>query len=474
MSETQTWVTGDLANDGNLLMLGITGAFAYPVSGGFPNNTALLSPGDLYCDGGCIGVVPGVTPDPTAKPPSFPGVTPQQLLDFGGGNLPLSPSPYGNLWNNNGAVCISDLSNSQVWVTGYFINDGGILMLAFTGKYLYPILGGYPNNTALLSPGDLYYDGGYIGVVPGTTPDPNVIPPSFPGVTPQQLLDFGGKNIPWSPGPIGTLWNNGRAVCVGSSPIKFETPWATLPASLQKTINSYLYWEYRDDDNLQGFVDAYNKLTQTYVDWFNVINLPVYTMPQISGTLLDWVATGLYGQPRPVFSTGSYYQIGPLDTATLNQIGLNQTISIGNDGYYQASDDIYKRVLTWNFFKGDGNNFTVFWLKRRIARFLAGANGTAPNVDFMPGVSVSFGTCLVYLSPSTYQVGPFDTQTIGSIALNGTKTMVESGRYVLIDNTINITIAIALYGPVANALKSAILGGIVQLPFQFKFTVTIV
>jgi hypothetical protein len=32
------------------------------------------------------------------------------------------------------------------------------------------------------------------------------------------------------------------------------------PVSLTKTIKSYLYVQYNDDDNLQGFVAAYNQM----------------------------------------------------------------------------------------------------------------------------------------------------------------------------------------------------------------------
>ena len=93
---------------------------------------------------------------------------------------------------------------------------------------------------------------------------------------------------------------------------------------LTKTIPSYLYKEYDDDEALQAFVDAFNASAQDYVDWFNTIELPVYTSPTSSGDLLDWVAEGLYGIPRPsLFSSGGAQGIGPLDTGALNELILN-------------------------------------------------------------------------------------------------------------------------------------------------------
>lgn len=120
------------------------------------------------------------------------------------------------------------------------------------------------------------------------------------------------------------------------------------PASnplLTQVIRAYLYQEYADDDDLQAFWKAYNDLAQQYVDWFSTIGLPIYT--GLSGDLLTWVARGLYGARRPS----------------------------------SISDDLFQRVLTWNFYKGDGTVFSVQNLRRRIIRFLLGTNGVTWNVD---------------------------------------------------------------------------------------------
>ena len=81
---------------------------------------------------------------------------------------------------------------------------------------------------------------------------------------------------------------------------------------LTKILPSYLYTQYADDVNLQSFVSAYNTMTQEYLDWFNNINLPIYTVQ--SGTMLDWVATGLYGIPRPTIANGFLAWSAPLNT----------------------------------------------------------------------------------------------------------------------------------------------------------------
>ena len=41
---------------------------------------------------------------------------------------------------------------------------------------------------------------------------------------------------------------------------------------IQKTIKSYLYFQYNDSEEVQAFVDAYNIMSQEYVDFFNSIS----------------------------------------------------------------------------------------------------------------------------------------------------------------------------------------------------------
>jgi hypothetical protein len=55
-----------------------------------------------------------------------------------------------------------------------------------------------------------------------------------------------------------------------------------------------------------------------------------------------------------------------------------------------ASDDIYKRAMTWDLYRGDGQMFTMGWLKNRVNRFLNGANGSDYTVlDNPPSITVS-------------------------------------------------------------------------------------
>jgi hypothetical protein len=166
---------------------------------------------------------------------------------------------------------------------------------------------------------------------------------------------------------------------------------STLP--LQQTIPSYLFSEYSDDQNLQAFVSAFNSLSQGYLDWFNQTPLGLYTSPSISGQLLDWIGQGVYGITRPVLSTQTTttragYNADPYDTVPYNFLSRSSSGTAA-----LASDDIYKRMMTWNLYRGDGQMFTMGWLKNRVNRFINGAGGLDyPVLNNPPSITVSGNT----------------------------------------------------------------------------------
>ena len=159
---------------------------------------------------------------------------------------------------------------------------------------------------------------------------------------------------------------------------------------LQAVIPSYLYQQYADDDNLQAFVASFNSLAQGYLDWFNSTPLAVYTNHSISGTLLDWIGQGIYGITRPVLASSSSSLTAGYNTGAYDTGAYNAAIYESSGSAVLASDDVYKRTLTWNLYRGDGQVFCMQWLKNRIARFLNGTAGNDANVlDNQPSIIVS-------------------------------------------------------------------------------------
>jgi hypothetical protein len=206
------------------------------------------------------------------------------------------------------------------------------------------------------------------------------------------------------------------------------------PVTFQQVIKSYLYKQYEDDDDLQGFVAAQNYLAQQWVHDFNNLSLPIWSA--LSGDLLDWVATGLYGIPRPILSfqqpAPAGGGAGPYNTMPWNALeydaGKLHPANTNPITYLPVNDDVYQRILTWHLYKGDGPQFSTKWLKRRVHRFLNGSNGYLPVED------------------NTYDV---------SITASG----------VAITITVPAT-------PIGTVLQFAVTDGVLALPFQFTYTVS--
>jgi len=148
------------------------------------------------------------------------------------------------------------------------------------------------------------------------------------------------------------------------------------PTTLVAALPSYIYQKFADDDDLQAFATAFNGMANVYAAWFAGPPALADYRGQ-AGPLLDWVAAGIYGFIRPTLSSGRFRSVGPYNTAAYNTLPYNALRQLGPKNVTVTSDDIFKRIITWNFYKGDGNRFNVRWLKRRIMRFLLGVNGSA-------------------------------------------------------------------------------------------------
>lgn len=202
---------------------------------------------------------------------------------------------------------------------------------------------------------------------------------------------------------------------------------------LQQILPSYIYQQYADDANIVAFSQAYNTLAQAYLDWFNQTPFGVYTSPSVTGPLLDWIGQGIYGVPRPVFSTlSTYFQGNAIGGVPLNILPVNGSRILRSGTAVTANDDYYKRVLTWNVYIGDGRTVNIMTLRKRIARFLYGVNGTDVSLSMAQNVSIE-----VVTSPS-----------------------------------LSLTITVPA-GMASSYFQEGFKSGILPLPFQLAATVTI-
>ena len=225
----------------------------------------------------------------------------------------------------------------------------------------------------------------------------------------------------------------------------------------QSIIPSYVYRQYSDDADVQAFADTFNGLAQGYLDWFNQTPLAVYTSPGISGTLLDWVGQGVYGITRPVISSLTVSTFGSMNSAPMNTLAMNRFVQRRSGTAQAADDDIYKRVLTWHLYKGDGLQMTIQWLKRRVARFLYGINGSDIQVDDLQNISV--------MQPGLSSVGSLNTVAMNTKAMNTRVARTGKQRHAL-----EITIPTSL---VAQQFAVLLRENYLASPFQVRLSVAL-
>jgi hypothetical protein len=337
---------------------------------------------------------------------------------------------------------------------------GGTSVIAIYGQ----VLGGFIQNPAsatnqgIATVENLYVD---------------LIDAAGTSIDPETFVLAPGEYLSVPSGTTLNIWVNAatsghKFSCVMFQPVTQHPPSPqsgtfppSSPTSMVSVIPSYVYEEYSDDDDVQAFFAAYNAEAQSYIDGFNNLNLPVYTGVVVSGALLDWVGNGLYGVPRPSLSSGTSRKIGLLNTYEFNSLKMNVSKTLTTSGTINSSDDVYKRVITWGFFKGDGKILNARWLKRRIMRFLYGTAGENYPVSSTYPVSITFGVgnaiSITLVSTTAKLIGG---ALMNRFKLNTTKM-----------NHGNIQVTPGSAAPNSQLWKEAATSGACELPFQFNYTI---
>lgn len=232
---------------------------------------------------------------------------------------------------------------------------------------------------------------------------------------------------------------------------------------LSEIIKSYLYTQYNDDDDIRAFVTAYNAMAQDIYAWMVNANLPIFIDGYNVGDQLRWIARGIYGVKPPVLVSGKQSIYGPFNTALFNQLPFNGRKVVDQSEQVVVSDDLFKRIMTWNFYKGDGFNFTIPWLKRRIMRFLTGIDGVDVVNDQRWSISVLFSGSGASISVvkgyrKLTSSSLYNTYIFNSRAFNQkTSVLIKSTNYEY-----------------ASLFKQAFDSGLLHMPFYQPVSVTIV
>jgi len=256
-------------------------------------------------------------------------------------------------------------------------------------------------------------------------------------------------------------------------------PWTPETfVTAMKILRSYLYQQYNDDEDLQVFVMTYNDMTQAYITWFSTVMLPVYAEnPMVSGALLDYVGQGLYGLPRPTLASGQRREIGTFNSAMFNESMFNEDILLDPTDLFVTDDDTYRRILTWHLYKGDGKLFNIRWLKRRVMRFLTGADGgngesTADGSPTTPDMYPPDQTYLVSVTFGADDQININLQSTHRSILDG--AMFNAGMFNQFEfNELGTEATYTVSSPWAPIFKSAVESGALELPFQYSFVVNI-
>lgn len=232
---------------------------------------------------------------------------------------------------------------------------------------------------------------------------------------------------------------------------------------LNEIIKSYLYTQYNDDDDIRAFVTAYNAMAQDIYSWMLNANLPIFVDGYNAGDQLRWIARGIYGVKPPVLVSGKQTIYGSFNAMLFNQLPFNGRKVVNQSEQVVVSDDLFKRIMTWNFYKGDGFNFTIPWLKRRIMRFLTGIDGVDVVNDQRWSISVLFSGSGASISVvkgyrKLTSSSLYNTYTFNSRAFNQkTSVLIKSTNYEY-----------------ASLFKQAFDSGLLHMPFYQPVSVTIV
>lgn len=232
---------------------------------------------------------------------------------------------------------------------------------------------------------------------------------------------------------------------------------------LEDIIKSYLYTQYNDDDDLRAFVTAYNTMAQDIYTWMLNANLPIFVGGYNAGDQLKWIARGIYGVKPPVLVSGKQNIFGSFNSVLFNQLPFNGRKVVNISDQVVVSDDLFKRIMTWNFYKGDGYHFTIPWLKRRILRFLTGIDGVDVVNDQRWSISVLFSGSGASISIIKGYRRLTDASLYNSFAYNSrvfnqkTSGVIKSTEYEY-----------------AALFKQAFDSGLLHMPFYQPVSVTIV
>lgn len=183
-----------------------------------------------------------------------------------------------------------------------------------------------------------------------------------------------------------------------------------ITALLEKNkIPSETYFQYRRAGDMVWLFKSFGDFVNAYRGLLSTVSLGDFNNCQISGPLLKYVASCVYGiNSNDVYWKKPKLSInGTIASFRIDLLAIDSSFVFNPPSTKKIvlSDDLLRRILTWKLYRDyqletpanmnivpghgmDANGeyeFTVPWLKRRVARFLCGDGSQSIHI------SVRFG-----------------------------------------------------------------------------------
>ncbi|KMQ89981.1 hypothetical protein RF55_10317 [Lasius niger] len=143
-------------------------------------------------------------------------------------------------------------------------------------------------------------------------------------------------------------------------------------------IKAYAYQQYSDDPDIMALFEAHNQTAQDYLKTFLSHCPAIYIDDFWDSGELTYIAWFLWGQRRWYSDYASSIDLeGAIDDLPIDYASAGGSIPTPRQKLL-INDDTFRRIMTWNLYRGDGQQFTIPWLKKRIKRWMVGVNGYAP------------------------------------------------------------------------------------------------
>ncbi|QCE32955.1 hypothetical protein FAI41_04725 [Acetobacteraceae bacterium] len=168
-----------------------------------------------------------------------------------------------------------------------------------------------------------------------------------------------------------------------------------------RILKAYVYQQYSDDSDIMALFESYNQIAQDYLKTFISHCPAIYIDDFWSAGELTYLAWFLWGQRRWYSDYASSIDLeGAIDELAIDEVAAGGSVPTPRQKLL-INDDTFRRIMTWNLYRGDGPQFSIPWLKKRIKRWMIGVNGYAPLFGDANEVSVHVSEKIVNISVVT-------------------------------------------------------------------------